>query len=179
MFKAYWEKGISFNAYVDTIKQKKEFSEKHLLSHQRIHHALENYGPSTDQQQHLQKKNFSGKILIIAEGWCGDCNQAIPVIHKSFGTQNSVKILYRDENPDLMQQFLTNGNMAIPIVIFLNDQNRPVFHWGPRPKHGIEILSKHKNNNENFSKELFLSELHAYYESNKGNDIIDEIISLL
>ena len=33
----------------------------------------------------------------------------------------SLKIILRDQNPEIMNRFLTNGARAIPIVIFLDD----------------------------------------------------------
>ena len=179
MFETYWEKGISFDSHLNTIKQKKELSDDYKNSFERINNALENYIPPKSQEKNLTDKNFKGKILIIAESWCGDCSQSIPIINTFFKTKTPVKILYRDENPDLMQRFLTNGNKSIPIVIFFDEHNKVISHWGPRTKYGSELLSKHKNDNRNFQKELFLSELHTYYQNNKGVDIIDEIISLL
>lgn len=189
MIEAYWKKGISFESYLYNIEKKIKAPEKQdldeekiqkcKLSLERAEQIMQNYFPDSDHENILNEKNFNGKILIIAEDWCGDCSQAIPVIKKFFEEKNAVKILYRDENPDLMKLFLTNGSESVPIVIILDEKSDIISHWGPRTQQGIELLSKFKKDPENFTREIFLSELQEYYESNKGFDIIDEIVSLL
>lgn len=98
----------------------------------------------------------------------------------NFFKENAVRILYRHQNPELMKLYLTNGNESIPIVIIIIDQdNNIINHWGPRTKYGTALLLKHKNDPDNFPKEVFHSELHDYYDNNKGHDIINEILSLV
>lgn len=189
MIEAYWKKGISFESYLNNIEKKIEAAEKqdldeekiqkYKLSHERAGQIMQNYFPDNDHQNILNEKNFNGKILIIAEDWCGDCSQSVPVIKKFFEKKNVVKILYRDENPDLMKLFLTNGSESIPIVIILDEKSDIISHWGPRTRHGIELLSKFKKDPQKFPREIFLSELQEYYNTNKGFDIVDEIVSLL
>lgn len=189
MIETYWKKGISFESYLHNIEKKIEAPEKHdldeekiqkcKLSLERAEQIMQNYFPDSDHENILNEKNFNGKILIIAEDWCGDCSQAIPVIKKFFEEKNAVKILYRDENPDLMKLFLTSGSESVPIVIILDVKSDIICHWGPRTAFGFELLAKYKNDPEKFPKEMFLSELQEYYETNKGFDIIDEIVSLL
>ena len=39
----------------------------------------------------------------------------------------------RDEHPEVMDGYLTNGARAIPIVIALDPDFAELGHWGPRP----------------------------------------------
>lgn len=185
MIRKYWDKAHTFEVYIDTIKKKiasetnEEIKNKYYLSLSRLKRIIDKYILSDIQVQEFQKKGFKGKVLIIAEGWCGDCSQSIPIINIFFHGKNPVKILFRDENPDLMQKFLTNGNEAIPIVIFISEKNDVISHWGPRTKAGTEILLDHKKEIQKFNKEAFLSDLHNYYDSNRGNDMINEILAII
>ena len=63
--------------------------------------------------------------LVIAEGWCGDAAQNLPVIHKiaETGSLVNLKVVLRDDNDDLMNLFLTNGGKAIPKLIALDKNN--------------------------------------------------------
>ena len=46
------------------------------------------------------------KILIITEPWCGDSTAILPVLQKLFEKTNvEVRILRRDDNPDLIDKF--------------------------------------------------------------------------
>lgn len=187
MLKTYWEKGISFESHIDNIQSKieckanKEDSnlQKYLTSIERAENILKNYKPHPEQEEKYSTRDLNKKILIIAEDWCGDCSQSIPVIKQFFGDKIPLKILYRDENPDLMKSFLTNGNEAVPIVIFLDENYNVTSHWGPRTNHGLQLLAKFKNDPENYPREIFLKDLHLYYDENKGFDIVEEILEIL
>lgn len=74
--------------------------------------------------------------LVLAEGWCGDAAQVVPVLHQLSLLNPNIQLgfLLRDEHPDLMDAFLTNGSRSIPIVIFADPETGDVGgSWGPRP----------------------------------------------
>jgi len=74
--------------------------------------------------------------LILSETWCGDVAQTLPVIHK-IASKNSnieVKLLFRDEHPEIMDAYTTNESRSIPKLICLqNDSMQELGVWGPRP----------------------------------------------
>ena len=66
---------------------------------------------ATLKTQNIQK-DFTW--LVLTESWCGDAAQTLPLINK-FAEANKkidLKVVLRDENEDLMNQFLTNGSKA-------------------------------------------------------------------
>ncbi len=74
--------------------------------------------------------------LIITEGWCGDGAQNIPAIEKIAAENPLIQTRYllRDENLDLMDQYLTNGGRAIPVLICIDGETfEPMGRWGSRP----------------------------------------------
>lgn len=75
------------------------------------------------------------KLLVIAEDWCGDASNTVPILAKLVDITPGLelRIVRRDEHPDLMDQYLTNGARSIPIVIALDAELREIGHWGPRP----------------------------------------------
>lgn len=188
---AYWDQGISFENYLNETREKAEQSTENLsgtdlnyheyykLGNQRMTRVLARFKKDGDLQERLDKINTEGKILIISEGWCGDASHSIPVTYLFFSEKYPVRIVYRDQHPELIENFLTNGAKAIPIIIFLDKEGNYIFHWGPRPKHGKDLLEKHKADPENFTKENFYKELQTYYSKNRGKDILNEIMNLL
>src|SRR5690625_7153923 len=46
-------------------------------------------------------------------------------------TNMPVSVLVRDDNLDLMDQYLTNEKRVIPIFIFINENGEEVAKWGP------------------------------------------------
>ena len=75
--------------------------------------------------------------LSITEAWCGDAAQILPVIQKLADQHPLVEhyLVLRDEHPELMDAFLTNGtSRSIPITIVIDAVTQEVLgHWGPRP----------------------------------------------
>lgn len=189
--KQYWDKAISFEEYLknteeivakneaELTNEQKEMLEYYKLGVQRMNRMLKVYSPDAEQLAKLKEKNFKGKILIISEGWCGDAGQTVPAVSLFFKGHNEVRIAYRDENPDLIDQFLTNGMRSIPIIIILDENDNVITHWGPRPAYGNELLKKFKADSENYTKEQFHNDLQVYYSKNRGKDTIEEILNLL
>ena len=118
--------------------------------------------------------------LVLAEGWCGDAAQILPVIHKMAETTNKVelKIALRDDNDALMQHFLTNGGKAIPKLIVLDAETLDVvLDWGPRP-HGAKQLILDYKAAHGVVDEPAKIELQKWYLHDKGISIQNEIVEM-
>ena len=118
--------------------------------------------------------------LVLAEGWCGDAAQILPVIHKMAETTNKVelKIALRDDNDALMQHFLTNGGKAIPKLIVLDAETSEVIaDWGPRP-HGAKQLILEYKAAHGVVDETAKIELQKWYLHDKGISIQQEIVEM-
>lgn len=74
-------------------------------------------------------------VLALSEDWCGDAVNALPVIARLLEANPAIdlRVLRRDENPDLMNAHLTHGTRSIPVVMVLDAGFRPRGWWGPRP----------------------------------------------
>src|SRR6476620_5284051 len=86
--------------------------------------------------------------LIITEGWCGDAAQNIPVIEKIASESGNIETRYilRDENPELIDQFLTEGARSIPKLIAIDRNSGDVLGtWGPRPKTAQKLFSEQRS----------------------------------
>lgn len=120
-------------------------------------------------------------LLVISEGWCGDAAQLLPIFNKMDEVSDKIemKIVFRDENQELMNLFLTNGTKAIPKLIVLDKKTLNVEgNWGPRPKEAIDLL---KNYKEKFGSidETVRTELQLWYFHDKGLATQNEVIQLL
>jgi hypothetical protein len=75
------------------------------------------------------------KLLVISEDWCGDASNTVPVIAKLADVAPGVelRVVKRDEHPELMDRHLTAGARSIPLIVVLDRDFRPVGQWGPRP----------------------------------------------
>ncbi|GAB4448630.1 MAG: hypothetical protein OHK0036_04370 [Bacteroidia bacterium] len=122
------------------------------------------------------------KWIIIAEPWCGDCAQIIPFFGKlSELHKNTIdlQIILRDENPDWISKYHTNGSWSIPKLIVFDENDNELFIWGPRPKPAQELFLNWKNNKSNKSWEQFETDLHTWYANDKTKTLQNEIYELL
>ncbi len=75
-------------------------------------------------------------VLVLAEDWCGDVIDNLPVLGRlaeASGKLN-LRIFLRDENPDLMDQYLNQGQFrSIPVFAFFDEQLSPIGHFIERP----------------------------------------------
>lgn len=119
------------------------------------------------------QKNYI--FLTITEGWCGDAAQILPLVEKMAAASPNIqhKLVLRDENPDLMDRYLTRGGKAIPITIILDaDSGEEVAKWGPRPAAIQEVVVAYNEApqpKESFDE--FSEKVHAWYAKNKTQDL--------
>lgn len=94
------------------------------------------------------KSDHQLQCFILAAEWCGDVVRNVPVVlHVLAEAEIPTEILIMEEHLDVMDQFLTMGGRAIPIVIF-NDQHGEVKgKWGPRPEHVQAVMVAFKQQN--------------------------------
>ena len=74
--------------------------------------------------------------LAITEAWCGDAAQILPVLYKMAEQASRVELrtILRDEHPELMDAFLTDGARSIPKLIVIDAETCTILgDWGPRP----------------------------------------------
>lgn len=118
--------------------------------------------------------------LVLTEGWCGDAAQIVPFAAKlaSETPLINLKLILRDENPEVMDQFLTEGTKSIPKIVVLDDAFNVTADWGPRPKPAQEILRKHKTGPE-WDKDAFHEDLHLWYAKDRGLHTMNELIDLV
>lgn len=117
---------------------------------------------------------------ILTEAWCGDAAQNIPsIVAASLSNPSiTVKMLLRDENPELMDAYLTNGGRSIPKLIAVDDEFNELFTWGPRPAGAQALLKEYKANPVKPYKE-FAEDIQRWYIADKTETIQKELQELL
>jgi len=86
-------------------------------------------------------------VLVLAEDWCGDVINNLPVLGRlaaESGTLN-VRVFLRDHHPDLMDQYLNQGQYkSIPVFAFFDDSFREVGRWIERPASVTEARERRR-----------------------------------
>ncbi len=136
----------------------------------------------------IQKENRKITWLVITEAWCGDAAQIIPVLNKlALENENiNLKMILRDENLEVMDQFLTNETRSIPILIVLDSESLEVLNsWGPRPVEVQKMVMDAKSNatdNPEDSKEIWAEakkSAQLWYTKDKSKTIQEEILGIM
>jgi hypothetical protein len=119
------------------------------------------------------------KWLVISEAWCGDAAQNLPWIHKLAELNPGIEltIILRDENLDIMDQFLTNGGRSIPKLIALDAEQEVLFNWGPRPALMQETYTRLKEEGLEYAE--ISTTIHTMYAKDKGEAFKAEFAALL
>ncbi|WP_136151343.1 thioredoxin family protein [Flavobacterium sangjuense] len=131
--------------------------------------------------QKLQQLKREYIWLVISEGWCGDSAQIVPVIYKMAQVSPKVelKLVFRDENDDLMKLFLTNGTRSIPKLIVLDKNTLEVLgEFGARPIGAKQLILDYKAQH-GVVDDKGKTALHMWYLHDKGLSIQKEIMELM
>jgi hypothetical protein len=89
--------------------------------------------------------------LVLTEAWCGDAAQNIPMINRLAELNDNIqlRLLFRDENPDLIDAFLTNGGRSIPKLIALKTSDLTLLgSGGPRPEDAQKRMNEFNQSSE-------------------------------
>jgi hypothetical protein len=187
------KKAISYQDYRNLVKQLVD--EKSTTGHDKTQ-DLVNYTMLNDRRMKRWDKtikvsedskqrvsNFTGAItwLIITESWCGDAAHVIPALSKvaELSSNIDIKLVLRDENELLMDQFLTNGGRSIAKLIMIDNTTGDVITtYGPRPVEATKLVDDYKDKYGTLTPE-FKENLQVWYNKDKGQSIIQDALRLL
>ena len=129
----WFEKGQTFEQYRSNM----------TVNQSELSYVYENL-QLTEEDLHflhnLQSKKWRG--IVLTADWCGDAALNVPVIQRMAEEgQIELRFLIRDENLELMDQYLTNQTArAIPIFIFIDEAGEEIKVWGPRAEEVQQLV---------------------------------------
>lgn len=115
---------------------------------------------------------------MISESWCGDAAHSVPIMNKVAELNKNIdfRIVLREENERLMNDFLTNGGKSIPKLIVYNPETKEVENtWGPRPDEATKLHKKYKEGDFETLKE----NLQKWYNKDRGESTAEELMQLI
>lgn len=182
---------MSYNEYRDLtdklLEQNKTTGDNHsedMLHYTRLNVTRMNkwdkhYTPSDEAKGVLS--NLNKEVwLMISEAWCGDAAHNVPVI-KALSDLNpniDFRIVLRDEHPELMDMYLTNGGRSIPKMIRLTaDDLSEIDNWGPRPGEAQELVMRAKAAGTDYKE--YSKDLQIWYARDRGRTLEKEMLKAL
>ena len=192
VFSAF-DKGYSYSAYREHLahlvienrssgtKQTEKLAEYTRLNLRRMKRWEKTLVLSEESLAFLTSLSTPMNWLVLTESWCGDAAHLIPIFHKLAAASPwiQLKMIWRDENPDIMDLYLTEGSRSIPKLIAYDPENKEeLATWGPRPEEAQKMVRAHKLSPERPYSEL-QKDLQLWYNKNKGQQGQQEFLAAL
>ena len=116
------------------------------------------------------------RLLAIAEDWCGDASNTLPVLARlaELAPGIELRLIGRDDHPELMNRYLTDGTRSIPIVIALDEQFCEIGHWGPRPV-ALQRWVREPLGQGRAKCEIY-PEIRKWYARDRGETTVKEVL---
>jgi hypothetical protein len=118
------------------------------------------------------------RMLVLVDDWCGDGVNTVPIIAKlaDAAPNLDLRILGREEIPEIMDRHLTRGSRSIPVVVLLDEEGRERGWWGPRPRPLQEWFEKE---GRALDKAERYPELRRWYARDRGETTSAEVAELV
>lgn len=185
-YQQYFEQGISYETYLQNMEGEvvtppstayAQYIPMNLHRTKRIAKTLQ----LTDALK-TTLSSLTGRLnwLVISEHWCGDASQTLPLIHaiaEAADGKIDLRIVYRNENPELMEAHLTRDTKSIPKLIQLNQHFEVTDTWGPRPAEAQRMVLALKSSPE--TAKTYTESLHKWYAVDKTLSTQAELLAML
>ena len=159
-------------------------------SERRMHHYLnynwdrqadvhEAYAPSEAVQTAVEAIDEPQLWMVLTEPWCGDSAFFLPVIAEAAALNDKVtlRVLLRDDNLDIMDQYLTGGSRSIPKLVAFSEGGDELFTWGPRPEGARQRFAALQEQYED--KTELIAELLDYYSDGGWREADEELAAAI
>lgn len=118
----------SFNEWMQAISIRQQEFQQHY----------DEFEPDPDDLAAIRRlvDEHGVKALILGEDWCPDVWRGLPVLAKiGERTGMEVRMFFRDQNKDIMAEFLNGGEFeSIPTIVFYDRNHRYLGHWIERAR---------------------------------------------
>ena len=185
LIKDSWDKALPISAYFEdlltAIPLEGNPSDQYIpINQQRVKRLISRIKLTAEAESAAIQATDKTKWLILTEHWCGDSAQIVPVqaaIVAASRGRIEARVLFRDENLELMDQFLTNGGRSIPKTILLDDAFTVRGSWGPRPEEAADLVKRIKS--DPAIAHTYSLELHKWYAKDRQIAIQKSIVKSL
>ncbi|MGH2472660.1 MAG: thioredoxin family protein [Candidatus Limnocylindria bacterium] len=135
--RARFDKGLTYDGFKSQMTRNRE----------RLEENERRVELGTDELAPFRALPRPVKVVVLAEDWCGDVLANLPVLGRLAKDSGKldVRIFLRDQNDDIMQRYLNQGQFkSIPVFAFFDDDFRELGHWIERPASVTEVRAKRR-----------------------------------
>ena len=133
--KQRFAQGMTFQQYLDQMTTNKDKFVETLAAVQIAPQERAVFG---DRRERLN-------VLVLTEDWCGDALTNLPVLARMVeGAPNvEMRVFLRDQNADLMDQYLNRGlYRSIPVFVFFDADMKELARFVERPPKITEYMEQ-------------------------------------
>ena len=161
----YFHKGVSFEQFIENTSTKQSFQ-----------WFYDNTVIDDDDRYFLQGIVRPINMLVVATHWCVDCQANVPIMAKiaDASPRIQIRIISRDDYPDFMQHYLTNGGTKIPLCLMLSSDFQEAARWVERPTEAYRLLYELRE--QGLEGDALYAQFKRRYQS---ADIIEEAVDEL
>ncbi|MHA2231695.1 MAG: thioredoxin family protein [Candidatus Hodarchaeales archaeon] len=171
-FNKLFENGISYEEYVKKSEKYRERMNDIWTLSQKVVQRL--------YQEKISRMNEKLHVLCIAENWCIDCANGVPIIALLADmTPNwDFCIVSRDVFREEFEMFYqTAGRKKIPVILFADEDGDEILRWVEKPTRSYQQLSILRD--KTLSKEEFIQKYNDTVEFQPAfvsQEILNEVI---
>ena len=114
-----FEQGMTLEQYIDHMSVNRE----------RFVEALDETTIGPEDTRVLARLGAVRRVLVLSEDWCGTCLAHVPYVAKLVDGDPKIemRLFPRDQNPDVMDQYLKKGlYRSIPVFVFFDEHMNEV-----------------------------------------------------
>ncbi|MHC5200735.1 thioredoxin family protein [Myroides sp. LJL119] len=165
----------------EALQLSEDYLQYAILNQSRLHRLDKTLVLDSAAKQALESLEKEYIWLVITESWCGDAAQSVPMLNKMAECSSKIqmRVVFRDQNLELMDAFLTNGGRAIPKMLILDQQtNQVLATWGPRPVGAQNFVDQYKLEHGGFDMQG-ANDLQLWYTKDKGKQVELEVVEIM
>ncbi len=172
-----YNSGFTYENYIQQIKVNKARFETYYASAALTKEAQDFFANASSMPNGIKK------LMIIGEDWCPDVFRGMPVfarIAEAAGIET--RIFPRDDNLDMMDEFLKDGEFAsIPVAVFYDDKLNEITRWIERPVVGYDqsnqitdqVAKDMANADDQEQRKSIRDQIYALYPSWQKETVVE------
>ena len=166
-FRALWDQAMTFEEFLAASRE-----------HRGLWEGVHRLARIPDWARAAVPEGEQRHLLVLVEDWCGDASNTVPIMARwaEEAPGLDLRVLRRDEHPEVMNRYLTHGARSIPIVIVLDGEFEELGHWGPRPAELQAWVVAHKGE---IPKGELYPQVRRWYAMDRGATTLREVMQVL
>lgn len=169
MLRDRWASAVTLDEFIDGAEANQELW-RSIRDRARV---------SAEVVDRLRVHSAPRKLLVLLEDWCGDAVNTVPVLARLADALPNLelRVLRRDESPELMDSHLSGTSRAIPVVIIIDENFHELGWWGSRPRPLQAWFESAEA--QTMDRTDRYRELRRWYARDQGRTTVEEVAALL